>query len=116
MTEAINSKFQSLVAMENLQNRNSSNLKSFQSLRNVSETNNVDQLSDVADQFEAIFINQILKQSREIKLSEDLFGSSATKTYEQLLDRETSENVANRVNVGIADALVRQLGGNRDAE
>ena len=51
MTEAINSKFQSLVAMENLQNRNSSNLKSFQSLRNVDETNNVDQLSDVADQF-----------------------------------------------------------------
>ena len=71
-------------------------------------------LRDVAEQFEAIFINQILKQSREIKLSEDLFGSSATKTYEQLLDRETSENVANRVNVGIADALVRQF--SRDGE
>ena len=66
-------------------------------------------LRDVAEQFEAIFINQILKQSRQIKLSEDLLGSSATKTYEQLLDRETSENVANRVNVGIADALVRQF-------
>ena len=71
-------------------------------------------LRDVAEQFEAIFINQILKQSREIKLSEDLLGSSATKTYEQLLDRETSENVANRVNVGIADALVRQF--SRDEE
>ena len=70
-------------------------------------------LRDVAEQFEAIFINQILKQSREIKLSEDLFGSSATKTYEQLLDRETSENVANRVNVGIADALVRQFSRDR---
>ena len=71
-------------------------------------------LRDVAEQFEAIFINQILKQSREIKLSEDLLGSSATKTYEQLLDRETSENIANRVNVGIADALVRQF--SRDGE
>lgn len=71
-------------------------------------------LRDVAEKFEAIFINQILKQSREIKLSEDLLGSSATKTYEQLLDRETSENVANRVNVGIADALVRQF--SRDGE
>ena len=70
-------------------------------------------MRDVAEQFEAIFINQILKQSREIKLSEDLFGSSATKTYEQLLDRETSENVANRVNVGIADALVRQFSRDR---
>ena len=71
-------------------------------------------LRDVAEQFEAIFINQILKQSRQIKLSEDLLGSSATKTYEQLLDRETSENVANHVNVGIADALVRQF--SRDGE
>ena len=71
-------------------------------------------LRDVAEQFEAIFINQILKQSREIKLSEDLLGSSATKTYEQLLDRETSENIANRVNFGIADALVRQF--SRDGE
>ena len=70
-------------------------------------------LRDVAEQFEAIFINQILKQSREIKLSEDLLGSSATKTYEQLLDTETSKNVANRVNVGIADALVRQFSRDR---
>ena len=70
-------------------------------------------LRDVAEQFEAIFINQILKQSREIKLSEDLLGSSATKTYEQLLDRETSENVANHVNVGIADSLVRQFSRDR---
>ena len=70
-------------------------------------------LRDVAEQFEAIFINQILKQSREIKLSEDLLGSSATKTYEQLLDRETSENVANHVIVGIADALVRQFSRDR---
>ena len=71
-------------------------------------------LRDVAEQFEAIFINQILKQSRQTELSEDLLGSSATKTYEQLLDRETSENIANRVNVGIADALVRQF--SRDGE
>ncbi|MDC3311485.1 rod-binding protein [Alphaproteobacteria bacterium] len=66
-------------------------------------------LREVAEQFEAIFINQILKQSREIKLADDLFGNSATATYEQLLDRETSENMASHVNLGIADALVRQF-------
>ena len=66
-------------------------------------------LRDVAEQFEAIFINQILKQSRETKLAEDLMGSSATNTYEQLLDAETSKNIASHVNIGIADALVRQF-------
>ena len=71
-------------------------------------------LREVAEQFEAIFINQILKQSRETKLADDLFGSSATSTYEQLLDTETSENIASHVNLGIADALVRQF--SRDGE
>ena len=70
------------------------------------------ELREVSEQFEAIFINQILKQSRETKLAEDLLGSSATTTYEQLLDRETSENMAKHVNVGIADALVRQFSRN----
>ena len=67
------------------------------------------ELRQVAEQFEAIFINQILKQSRDIKLAEDLLGSSAKTTYEQLLDRETSENISTHVNVGIADALIRQF-------
>lgn len=71
-------------------------------------------LREVAEQFEAIFINQILKQSRETKLADDLFGSSATSTYEQLLDSETSEKIASHVNLGIADALVRQF--SRDGE
>ena len=52
--------------------------------------------------------------SIETKLADDLFGSSATSTYEQLLDTETSENIASHVNLGIADALVRQF--SRDGE
>ena len=71
-------------------------------------------LREVAEQFEAIFINQILKQSRETKLADDLFGSSAASTYEQILDSETSEKIASHVNLGIADALVRQF--SRDGE
>tara|TARA_B100000989_G_scaffold246707_1_gene193899 strand:- start:194 stop:487 length:294 start_codon:yes stop_codon:yes gene_type:complete len=71
-------------------------------------------LREVAEQFEAIFINQILKQARETKLADDLFGSSATNTYEELLDTQTSEDVASHVKLGIADALVRQF--SRDGE
>ena len=68
-------------------------------------------LREVAEQFEAIFINQILKQARETKLADDLFGSSATTTYEELLDTQTSEDIASHVKLGIADALVRQFSG-----
>jgi flagellar protein FlgJ len=71
-------------------------------------------LREVAEQFEAIFINQILKQARETKLADDLFGSSATTTYEELLDTQTSEDIASHVKLGIADALIRQF--SRDGE
>ena len=73
-------------------------------------------LREVAEQFEAIFINQFLAQSRKTKLADDLFGNKGTETYTSLLDQERAQQLANSVDLGIADALVRQLGGNRDAE
>ena len=73
-------------------------------------------LREVAEQFEAIFINQFLAQSRKTKLADDLFGNKGTETYTSLLDQERAQQLANSVDLGIADALVRQLGGNRDVE
>jgi len=73
-------------------------------------------LREVAEQFEAIFINQFLSQSRKTKLADDLFGNKGTETYNSLLDQERAQQLANSVDLGIADALVRQLGGNQGAE
>ena len=73
-------------------------------------------LREVAEQFEAIFINQFLAQSRKTKLADDLFGNKGTETYNSLLDQERAQQLANSVDLGIADALVRQLGGNQGAE
>ena len=73
-------------------------------------------LREVAEQFEAIFINQFLAQSRKTKLAEDLFGNKGTETYNSLLDQERAQQLASSVDLGIADALVRQLDGHRDAE
>jgi len=73
-------------------------------------------LREVAEQFEAIFINQFLAQSRKTKLAEDLFGNKGTETYNSLLDQERAQQLASSVDLGIADALVRQLAGHRDVE
>ena len=73
-------------------------------------------LQEVAEQFEAIFINQFLAQSRKTKLAEDLFGNKGTETYNSLLDQERAQQLASSVDLGIADSLVRQLGGHRDVE
>ena len=67
-------------------------------------------LEEVAEQFEAIFLNELLKQARKAKLAEDILGNSAKETYEGMLDREMSVHLSKQVNLGIADALIRQFG------
>lgn len=69
-----------------------------------------DELRDAAEKFEAIFLNEFMKQARKTKLAEDIFGSSAKTTYDEMLDREYADNLVGKINLGIADALVRQLG------
>lgn len=73
-------------------------------------------LREVAEQFEAIFLNQMLKQMREAKLAEGLFDNSATDTYTSMLDMEQSQHLAANVNLGIADALMRQFGAKLKVE
>ena len=74
------------------------------------------ELHEVAEKFEAIFLNQMLKQMREAKLSEGIFDNQATEKYNSLLDMEQSKHLASSVNLGIADALMRQLGAKLNVE
>ena len=71
-------------------------------------------LREAAEQFEAIFLNEFIKQARKAKLADDILGSDAQDTYQDMMDRELSTQLAGRVNLGIAEALVRQLGGVSD--
>ena len=70
-------------------------------------------LREVAEQFEAICLNEFIKQARKAKLAEDILGSDAQDTYQEMMDRELSTQLAGRVRLGIAEALVRQLGGEK---
>ncbi len=66
-------------------------------------------LQQVAERFEALFIQQILKQARSAKLADDLLGGEAVDTYTSMLDQERAEKLASSVNLGIAEALVAQF-------
>ncbi len=68
-------------------------------------------LREAAEQFEAIFLNEFIKQARKAKLADDILGSDAQDTYQDMVDRELSAQLSGRVNLGIAEALVRQLDG-----
>ena len=68
-------------------------------------------LREAAEQFEAIFLNEFIKRARKAKLADDILGSDAQDTYQDMMDRELSAQLSGRVNLGIAEALVRQLDG-----
>ena len=80
--------------------------------RNKLDVPDVDsELREAAQQFEAIFLNQWIQQARNTKLAEDILGSSSIDKYQEMLDREYASSLASGVNLGIAEALIRQFEG-----
>ena len=68
-------------------------------------------LENVAQEFESLFVYQLLKNARKAKLSESLFSNQGTETYESLLDQEYARTLSKNHSFGIAEALLRQFGG-----
>ena len=69
-------------------------------------------LDDAREEFEAMFINQMLKQARDSKLSDALFSSDEEDNFGAMLDQERSRSLALNLDLGIAEALVRQFDKN----
>ena len=68
-------------------------------------------LEAAAEQFEALFIHQLLKQARSAKLADDIFGSQAGESYESMLDQERAKHLSMTMDLGIAEALISQFRG-----
>lgn len=68
-------------------------------------------LEEVAEQFEAIFVNELMKSSRAAKLSDDILSNSGTQPFLEMMDREFSQKISKRKSLGIAEALVQQFKG-----
>ena len=66
-------------------------------------------LRNVAEQFEAIFVHQMLKQARQGKLADGIFNSEAQDTFNNMLDIEYSQILSKKNNFGIAEALIQQF-------
>ena len=66
-------------------------------------------LEEVAQQFEAIFVNELMKASRAAKLSDDILSNSGTQPFLEMMDQEFSQTISKRNSLGIAEALVQQF-------
>jgi flagellar protein FlgJ len=67
------------------------------------------ELKEISNQFESIFINQILKQARKNKIENGLFDSEAISTFNSMIDEQYSEILSKKTNFGISDALFNQF-------
>jgi len=80
-------------------------------LRRAAKDNSPEGLKAVAQQFEALLVNMMLKSMRDATPKNGLFESEQTKLYTSMLDQQISQNFAKR-GIGLADALLRQLSSN----
>jgi len=65
-------------------------------------------LRAAAQQFEAVFMNMLMKSMREATPQDGMFDSDQTRMYTSMLDQQLTQRMASR-GVGLADVMVRQL-------
>src|SRR5687768_1932882 len=65
-------------------------------------------LEAAAKQFEALFMNMMLKSMRDATPQDSLVDSEQSRLYISMLDQQLSQSMASR-GIGLADIMVRQL-------
>ncbi|MEM7279380.1 MAG: glucosaminidase domain-containing protein [Pseudomonadota bacterium] len=83
----------------------------FASLRASAEQEDPEALKNVAQKFETMFLETVLKSMRKASLGDPIFGASNhDAVYQQMFDSQLASEVASGPGVGLAELLVRQLG------
>ena len=67
------------------------------------------ELRAVAEQFEAIFVYEMMKSSRAAKLFDDPLNTSASEPFLEMMDKEISQKISDRTSLGIAEAILSQF-------
>lgn len=81
---------------------------SINGLRSSAKQNSPEALKGAAKQFEAMFLNMVMKSMRDATPQDGPFDNQQTKMFTSMLDQQMSQNLAQR-GVGLADVLIRQL-------
>lgn len=83
--------------------------QSLAGLKDGLRKNDPEALKATARQFEAVFLQMVLKSMRAATPQDGMFDSDQTRFYQELLDSQLSQVLAARGGTGLAAALERQL-------
>jgi peptidoglycan hydrolase FlgJ len=85
---------------------------SLNNLKQAAKESSPEAIKAVSKQFEAIFMNMMLKSMREASSSQDnLFDNEQSRTFTSMLDQQLSSNLSSK-GLGLADVLAKQLSKN----
>ena len=93
-----------------LQGQFALDMQGLQRLQQSAREQRPEALREAAQQFEALFLHQMIKQMRATVPDSGLIDNRQTEFYQSLLDHQWAQTLAER-GVGLADLLIEQLEG-----
>lgn len=88
----------------------------FTALKAGARANDPQTVRKAAQQFEALFTQQMLKAARAASLGDDVLGGGQTEFYQDLFDQQMAVHLSQGKGLGLADLLTRQLMGRSAGE
>lgn len=97
-----------MISQTDLSGKFAYDTKGLDQLRTSSRQDSQEALKGTAQQFEALFLNMVMKSMRDATPHESPFSSEQEKMMTGMLDQQLSQTMAKR-GIGLADTLVLQL-------
>lgn len=69
----------------------------------------LEKLKGAAQQFEAVFLRQMISSMRQASLGDDILGSEASNQFRDMGDARTAEEMAKKGTLGVAEMLLKQF-------
>lgn len=98
-----------------LNNKFALDVKDMGNLKQSARAGSADALKTASTQFEAMFVNMMMKSMRDASPQDGLMDSQQTKMFTSMLDQQTSQNIAKK-GIGLSDMLIRQLSQGAQAQ
>ncbi|PXX46537.1 flagellar assembly peptidoglycan hydrolase FlgJ [Undibacterium pigrum] len=100
-----------MIGRTDFTDRTAFDTKGLDELKQSAKNNSPEAIRGAAQQFEALFMNMMLKSMRQAGGQDGPFDSEQSRMYTSMLDQQLSQTMAKK-GVGLADVLVRQLSNN----
>lgn len=98
-----------MINSEDISGRFALDAQSIDKLRLQSRQEPGKALKAVAQQFEGVFLNMLMKSMRDATPQDGVFDSDQTRFYTEMFDRQLTQKLSSGKGIGLADMMVKQL-------